>query len=128
MRFLPRFPGVGWLAAAVLLLVPAVLRAETLVIRNDTSATVVVQGAYVDRGVVRRDRPMLLAPGATCSIVLPGNKLITVYDGKGIRTLYQGTIPASRTDQYYSAKPDSTFPGKVKLEQSAQPFSTTKPH
>jgi hypothetical protein len=128
MWFLPRFPGVGWLAAAVLLLVPAVLRAETLVIRNDTSATVVVQGAYVDRGVVRRDRPVLLSAGTTCNVVLPGNKLITVYDGKGIRTLFQGTIPASRVDVYYSVKPDSTVPGKLKLEQSPIPFAMTKPH
>jgi hypothetical protein len=81
----------------------------------------------VDRGVVRRDRPTLLNPGSMCNIVLPGNKLITVYDSKGIRTLHQGTITASRTDQYYSVKPDPTLPGKVKLEQSAQPFIMGRP-
>jgi hypothetical protein len=126
MRLLPRVPGVCWLAA-VLLLVPAALRAETLVIRNDTGMPVVVQGAYVDRGIVRRDRPTLLAPGGMCNIVLPGNKLITVYDAKGIRTLHQGTIVGNRFDQYYSVKPDNAFPGKVRLEQAAQPFMM-KPH
>jgi hypothetical protein len=98
-------------------LLPASLRAETLTFRNDTNTPVVIQGSYVDRGTVRRDTPQLVQPGASVRVVLPGNKLITVYDAKlPSRTLFQDTIQAGNADQSFSVKESST-PSKVKMEQ-----------
>jgi hypothetical protein len=96
---------------------PASLRAETLTFRNDTNAPVVIQGSYVDRGTVRRDTPQLVQPGASVRVVLPGNKLITVYDARlPNRTLFQDTIQAGNADQSFSLK-EGSAPGKVKMEQ-----------
>jgi hypothetical protein len=104
-------------AVALLALLPASLRAETLTFRNDTNAPVVIQGSYVVRGTVRRDTPQLVQPGASARIILPGNKLITVYDARlPSRTLFQDTIQAGTNDQSFSLKED-TAPGKVKMEQ-----------
>ncbi len=87
--------GVGLALLAVLLVgcCPLCARAETLTFRNECDAAVVVQLASVHRGVFCRDRPYLLRPGdaTTPGIVLPGDKVITVYDAKvPNRVLYQG--------------------------------------
>jgi hypothetical protein len=101
---------------ALFALFPSALLAETLTFRNDTNAPVVIQGSYVVRGMVRRDTPQLVQPGASVPVALPGNKLITVYDAKlPSRTLFQDTIQASTNDQSFSIK-DDTAPGKVKME------------
>jgi hypothetical protein len=108
---------VAAVVLALFCVVPASLQAETLTFRNDTNTPVVVQGSYVVRGMVRRDAPQLVQPGASARIVLPGNKLITVYDAKlPSRTLFQDTIQAGNADQSYSLKEDNA-PGKVKMEQ-----------
>jgi hypothetical protein len=121
-------PGVlirGWLrhgplclaTLAALALLPAGLRAETLVFRNDTNAPLVIQGACVINGRLRHDQPIAVGPGATARIVLPGNKLITVYHAKlPNRILFQGTIQEGKEDLYFSMQPDPVI-GKVKMEQ-----------
>jgi hypothetical protein len=98
-------------------ILPAALHAETLTFRNDTNAPVVLQGSYVMRGTVRRDAPQVVQPGASVRVVLPGNKLITLYDAKlPNRTLFQDTIQGGNNDQSFSIKEDNA-PGKVKMEQ-----------
>src|SRR5262249_2505070 len=95
---------------ALFALWPASLRAGTLTFRNDTNAPVVIQGSYVDRDTVRRDTPQLVQPGASVRVVLPGNKLITVYDARlPNRTLFQDTIQGGNADQSFSVK-DSSAP------------------
>src|SRR5438309_11414812 len=75
--------GLGVLAVLVVCCLPDKAPAETLVFRNECKAPVVVQAASVVRGVLRRDRPYLLNyRDTTPDIVMPGNKLITVYDAK----------------------------------------------
>jgi hypothetical protein len=118
-------PFIGWhrrwplylAVLAVVALLPAGLRAETLVFRNDTNAPLVIQGACVINGRLRHDQPIAVAPGATARIVLPGNKLITVYHAKlPNRILFQGTIQEGKDDRYFSMQPDSVI-GKVKMEE-----------
>ena len=74
------------------------------------------------RGVLRRDRPYLLKPGdATPGIALPGNKLITVYDGANPnRVIFQGTVPGGPTDQAFGVAPDPAS-GAIKLEARTTP-------
>ena len=115
--------GVGLTAVVLIGLLPAGARAEALVFRNDTNAAVIVQGACVVRGVLRRDRPYLLKPGdATPGITLPGNKLITVYDAfNPNKVIFQGTIPRSPTDQLFSVVPDPLGGAKVDPVQAPGP-------
>jgi hypothetical protein len=110
------------LAAGVLALVlaactPAVAQAETLSFTNDTNVALVIQGACIVNGAVRRDQPMLVQPGAVARITLPGNKLITFYDAKvPNRILYQNTLQASPQDTSYSVQADGN---KVKITPKA---------
>src|SRR5262249_13605944 len=104
----------GLLAAVPLFAAPAV-RAETLLIRNDTRGALTVQAACVVNGMVRPQRPVLVQPGGATQVNLPGSKLISVYDPRlPNRTLCQETLNASPQDQAFAIVPDG--PGKVKLE------------
>jgi hypothetical protein len=125
----------GWARCSLLLLaaivisahLPAALRAENLVFRNDTNAPLVIQGACVVRGQLRTDQPIMMAPGAVARINLPGNKLITVYHARlPNRPLYQNTIPGGNDDLYYSIQLD-VLPARVKLEQQKKPFPIPGP-
>jgi hypothetical protein len=87
--------------------------AQTLIVRNDASAPVVVQAVSVCRGVYRRDRPYLLRPGdvSTPGITLPGDKIITVYDATiPNRVLFHGSLPACPRNQYFRLLPDGPHP------------------
>lgn len=99
---------------------PAAVRAENLVFRNDTTAPLVLQGASVVKGQLRADQPIMVAPGAVVRVNLPGNKLITIYHARlPNRPLYQDTIPGGSDDQYFSIQPD--VGPRVKVE-SRKPF------
>jgi hypothetical protein len=95
-----------WLAAVALVLVaPALGRAESLRFHNETTAPILIQCSSVDRsGKLMRDRPYLLNVGdKTPEIVLPGNKIITISEAKvPNRMLFQGVIPASVDDQAFN--------------------------
>jgi hypothetical protein len=111
----------GLSAVLIVSLLPAGARAEALLFRNDTKAVIIVQAACVVRGVLRRDRPYLLKPGdSTPGIVMPGNKVITVYDGlRPNKVVFQGAIPGGPTDQAFIVNPDPA--GGVKLELMPAP-------
>jgi hypothetical protein len=110
--------GAILVALLVPFLLPAQALAETIVFVNDTRGTVVVQLATVMRGGVRRGAPQTLGPGEKASFVVPGNKLVNIYDARlPNRALFQGTISASPTDGVYSiTQPDLRLP-KVEVEQ-----------
>ena len=114
--------GAGLVAVVMVALLPGGARAEALQFRNDTNGAIIVQAACVVRGVLRRDRPYLLKPGdATPGIALPGNKLITVYDGANPnRVIFQGTVPGGPTDQAFGVAPDPAS-GAIKLEARTTP-------
>lgn len=113
MRPVTLFTG---LLTAFVLFAAGTVRAETLVIRNETKAPLTLQAASVIKGVLRPQRPILLQPGGFARIVLPGNKLICIYDARlPNRTLFQGTIEASPIDQGFAIQPDKV-PGTVTLE------------
>jgi hypothetical protein len=58
----------------------------------------------------------LLRPGdSTPGIAMPGNKVITIYDGqRPNKVVFRGAIPGGPTDQAFSVDPDRN--GGVKLE------------
>src|SRR3954453_13083931 len=114
--------GLGVLAVLVICCLPDKAPAETLVLRNECQAPVVVQAASVVHGVLRRDRPYLLNyRDATPGIMMPGNKLITVYDAKvPNRILFQGAVPAGRDDLLFGILPDRP-PPRVRLEMRPPP-------
>jgi hypothetical protein len=68
----------------------------------------VIQAGSVVRGVLRRDPPCALRPGdITPPIMLPGNKIITIYDARTPnRILFQGVIPAAVEDHNYGVITD----------------------
>jgi hypothetical protein len=96
--------GLGALAIG-----PAALPAQTVNIRNDSQVALVVQFAYVVNGTVKRDKPIVIRPGATVPIAtLAGAKLISVYDSRMPNmVLHQSTIPASKDDQAYILAPNA---------------------
>jgi redox-sensitive bicupin YhaK (pirin superfamily) len=111
----------GLLAGLLALTLPAVVRSEVLEFRNDTKAVVVVQGACVVDGKVKRDQPIQVQPGGSARIVLPGNKQITIFDGKPPNLpLFQGNLPASLENQMYSITPDATGQ-KVRVDRVKVP-------
>jgi hypothetical protein len=100
---------------------PAAALAEILTFRNDTKAALVIQGACLINGQVKRDRPIPLPPTGVAKIALPGNKLITIYDAnQPNRALFQGTIPGGNVDLIFLILPDPPLP-RVKLEQVKNP-------
>jgi hypothetical protein len=104
------------LGIAACLILPAGLRAETLTIRNDTKIPLVIQTAIVVNNQVKVDRPIVIKSGASATVALPGNKLISVYNGRNpSQILNKSTIPASKEDGTYSIQAD-VLPGRVKLE------------
>jgi hypothetical protein len=97
-------------------LLPGTAAAEVIAFRNECKAPLVIQAVSIFRGRVFRDKPYLLNPGdLTPNIVLPGDKVITVYDAKVPgRELFKGAIPASILNQGYGIVPDLP-PPKVRL-------------
>jgi len=103
---------LGFLTLALL---PGFVTAETIEVRNDTKATIIIQTACIVNDNVRRERPVTLRTGAKISIKLHGNKLITVYDASmPNRVLHQSTIASSKEDGTYSLQPD-TKTGRLQL-------------
>ena len=106
---------IGAALAAVLMLglLPAGARAEELLFHNETNGPIIVQGACVVRGVLRSGRPYLLRVGDTTpAIVLPGNKLITIYDGLNPNhVIFKGTIPGGLGNQAFGVSLDPTGGG-----------------
>jgi hypothetical protein len=106
-----------FLAAAAVLLSASLASAEVLAFRNETPLPVVVQGSCIIRGTIHRDRPQPINRGEAARIVLPGNKLITIYDAKvPSRILFQETIPGGTEDLYFTILPDP-ITGKVRVER-----------
>jgi hypothetical protein len=87
---------------------------QTLSFKNDAGTTVVVQTATLVRGKLKGDRPIVLRAGAfSAAIDLDSDKMITVYDGRSNRVLYQGLQKQSTTPLKFSIQPAA--PNKVKL-------------
>jgi hypothetical protein len=104
-------------AVLIVCLLPAAAAAETLTIRNETGAPVVVQAVSIAGRAVLRDKPHLINTGAmTPGISLPGDKIITIYDARvPNRVLFRGAIPAGRVDVLFGVVPD-VLPGRVRLQ------------
>jgi hypothetical protein len=117
LRLGPNRPLLAALLALCLL--PALAVAESVYVRNEAPGVVVVQAASVVRGVLQRDPPYQLKPGdITPAIMLPGNKIIAIYDSRN-RLLHRSVIPATTEDQHYGVVLD--VPPRVRIEQR-RPF------
>src|SRR5581483_4859106 len=93
----------------------------TIGYRNDTNGPVVVQGMIIINKTLRRDRAHILQPGEVAydTVTLASNRLVVVADAKQpTRTLFQGTIPFARNDQFFSIQNDSP---PVKLAKGQLP-------
>jgi len=114
------------LLVLVVILLPASLHAETIIIQNTLPAAIVVQASTIVRGQVNRAAPATLNPNdATPGIQMPGNKFITIYDAKAPnKVLYQGVIPAGNADLNLGIVMDPKT-GKFKLEP--MPAATPPP-
>jgi hypothetical protein len=103
---------------AVLILcgLPGLAPAQGLTFINECRAPVVVQAVSIGPGgLVRRDRPYLLRPGdMTPAILLPGDKVITVYDARvPNRILYQEAV-AGHVQARFGLT--DRLPGRVRAE------------
>lgn len=108
-----RFPALpGLLAMLVVSALAGASPAETIVFRNETETTVVVQVACLVQGRLFRERPLLLRPGEVSPpIRLPGDKLISIYDARMPNVaVFQGAIPAIPRDQRYVIVPAAPPP------------------
>ena len=86
-----------------------------------TELSVIVQAAISVRGMTKPGRPYLLNPGdSTPPIVGPGDKLITVYDGKNPNVvIFRDTVMGSPGDKAFNVAPDGG--GGVKMERRVGP-------
>ena len=95
-------------------LAPADASAQALRFRNDTMSPVVVQSVYVVQNRVSPGPTWRLGPGEmTPPFVLPGNKIITIYDNprtNPTRILGQGTFRAGTPDLFLGIVPDAQPP------------------
>lgn len=105
-----RFSGLSVGALLALAFLPTTVLAQPAVhFRNDTGVPITVQAAFsVPGGGVQRDRAYNLQNTEGCRIVLPGTKLITIYNPKmPNQVLSQTSIPANPEDLYFSVQFDS---------------------
>jgi hypothetical protein len=119
------FAGLALSALLTLGTVPALAGPPTIGYRNDTKVAVVVQGLSIINNRLRRDRVHILQPGEVAydTVAIAGNRLVVVADAKQpTRTLFQGTIPFARNDQFFSIRIDSAA-GK---DPKGQPVPLTK--
>ena len=97
---------IGILALLLTAAAPASSWAGWFGLRNDLKALVVVRSSVVtNRGVVS-GRPKTLVAGEVAwdSVLLPGNRVIQVYDANN-REIYRKTIPIMG-DQFFSIQMD----------------------
>lgn len=103
------------LALMLVLGLPA-FAADGMTLRNDGRTTVVVQTGTLLRGKLKSDQPVILKPGeSTPDVPLDADKMVTVYDGKSNRILFQAVQRASKASVHYGIQPDPRLPGKVRL-------------
>src|SRR5262249_32631664 len=66
-------------------LAPAAKATWTLTFRNELRGAVIVQTVTSVGGRTRRDKPVLLASGATVTLPFDGHKIYTIYDARSNR-------------------------------------------
>jgi hypothetical protein len=111
------------LALLVLWLLPAGSFASepAVVFRNETPMAVRCELCCVIRGVPQRSRPYQLYSGeATPPLPLAGSVLVTISDARNPnRILYQGSLPVTNGEQWYSIVPDPG-PGPLRVRLAAR--------
>jgi hypothetical protein len=118
------------LALLITVALPGAAAAGPLIgFRNDTDGPIIVQGMSVINGQLRRGKRLTIQPGAVAwdTIAAPGNKLITVVDGKQpTKTLVQDTIQCGVKNLFFAIEPVKKKPvGRDKKAQNSPKFQLT---
>ncbi|MFQ3594262.1 MAG: hypothetical protein SNJ82_13865 [Gemmataceae bacterium] len=95
---------------------PGVASAIWLSFQNDSSIAVVVQTASIQSGHIRNDQPLVLRVGQLGRLPFRSDKLLTIYEGKSNRILYQTVVPYRGKSASYLIQPDPLKPGTLRLE------------
>jgi hypothetical protein len=98
--------GVAVLAA--LLALPEASRAAGIGLRNETNVPILVQGASIVNGMIRRSQPFGVGSGQIgWDLNLdPGPRQITVYDAtRPNRILFQGVVRFQGKDMFFLIRP-----------------------
>jgi hypothetical protein len=107
------------IAVGLLLALPALgvrsarVEAAGMGFRNDLKTPVVIQGANIVNGMLRRSKPLVLLPGKTGwdTNLPPGNRIVTVYDYfQPNRILFQGTVAFQGNDMFFAVQAVGTPP------------------
>jgi hypothetical protein len=94
---------LGVLAALAVALMPAVVDAATLTLRNDTKGPVIVQGFSLVNRVLRQKRHVLQPGDEFKELVVPGTKLIVIADAKQpTEILCKETIHVAGADLFFA--------------------------
>jgi hypothetical protein len=107
------------LALFVALAAPAASRAEYVIFRNECRSPVVVQTAYVVRGVLKRDQALVKPGEYTSKLSLANDQTITICDGRTGKVLFRDPLRASKKPLAYAILPGT--PGKVRVEKRMVP-------
>jgi hypothetical protein len=90
--------------------------AETVIFRNECRSPVTVCTSTVVRGVLRRDKVSTLNPGeSTEKIKTDVTKVVTIYDAKSNRILFQESMRASKDPRYFGIVYNPRMPGRVQV-------------
>ena len=103
---------------------PAACRAEYVIFRNECRAPVVVQTAYVVRGVLKRDQALVKPGEYTNKLSLANDQTITICDGRTGKILFRDPLRASKKPLAYAILPGVA--GKVRVEQRVLPAAMRK--
>jgi len=108
-----------WVAApAVLGLAPVLAQAAGIGFRNNLKTPVIVQGASVVNGMLRRGQPLLIAPAKIGwdNNLPPGVRFITIYDAnQPSNILFRGPVPVQSQDLFFGIRTAAGSPDRVIL-------------
>jgi len=115
------------LAVLIVCLLPEMVKAQTVIFRNELKIPLVVQTATVLNGVLRRDRSCLVRAGeSTPKIKLNVDKVVTIFHGRTNQRLFQNVLKANKKDLFYGIVVEPTGPGRparVNVIQRTMPAS-----
>jgi hypothetical protein len=116
------------LGVLLVCLTPVSGRAEKMMFRNEIRSPIVVQMATIEKGVYRRDKPILLRYGeCTEKIKSDVDRLLMIYDGRGNRMLYRKVLKANKEEAYYSITVNRAGQMQITLQKKKTMPPMTKP-
>jgi hypothetical protein len=87
----------------------------TLTFRNELRIAVIVQTVTSVGVLTRRDKPVLLAAGATTTVPFDGHKIYTIYDARSNRVLVRSVLKYTGQHACRGIVLDPRVPGMVNV-------------